>query len=459
MGWQDDSSPVPDWQSQSTPVDAAPAAPTQGGFVPGRVGGYQVPGLASVHNFLNAMGDTATYGLPDTVIAGIHKLTGAGPTGEQARADTQASRNAIGPYASMGADLLGYGVGGGSAGVGKALLGLTGRDVGGRMAAGAIEGGGNALAGSLGHGDTDPESLGKSLIGGTITGGLTGGLPAAHDVPQTRGTPDLMNDAHDAWAKTYGASVQPRDVTSAIARTHLSLTPGEQGLITPSTLAVINRQAEIAGKSPKLTGNDLKKFQDAIMGSTRDERELKVVGKFRDALDSAYGPQAQWAVASANMATRRAKTSGELSDLKLNPKGAPAAVTNMLEKNPGFYSHIRSTLDPIAAMSNPTLGQDIKNRLIAAGIGAAGGAALSTVVGGNPMGEAAAGAALGALKSRGTASIKNKPIINSILAAKHQNATGDRFPPSAFSPSNPYATIPSDLLRKLGYAEGAAGKY
>lgn len=444
-----------------TPVDhdpfaTAPANPKA--YVPGQIAGYQVPGLATLEGAGQAAADTGTYGLADTIVGGIHKLTGAGPTGDQARADTQAQTANLNPFVRAGMDVLGYAAGGGAAGIGESLARLLGRGIGGRMAAGAVEGGGSTLAGSLGHGETDPDKLGKDAIVGTLTGGLVGGLPSVKATPNTPSTADKMNDAYNAWQKTYGVSVNPSDVSAAIVKAHLGLTPGERTLMAGPTDSVINKVLRESQGHNSLSGNDLKKFQDAIMGSTRDPTALHVAGKFKDSLDNAYGPQAQPTVTAANRATNVAKTSDEIDQWLANPKGAPAAVGKALADNPGYYRGVTSALQPIAGMANQTLGQEIKSRLATAAVGAGLGYGASTLTGGNPTGETITGAVLGALKGRGTAALRNAPISRGLLAAKHLNATGVNLPPSAFSQSGPMTTAPSDLLKKFIYSQGAAGR-
>ena len=149
------------------------------------------------------------------------------------------------------------------------------------------------------------------------------------------------------------------------SRLRRGLTPGEQVLLDPSTQAAINRTAKTAYQSPSLSGNDLKKFQDAIMSSTNDPQALRIAGKYKDALDSAYGPQAQPVVAAANRATNVAKTSDEIDQWLANPQSAPKAVAGALAKNPGFYTNIRSALQPIADKAvEPTLSQVIQQKIL-----------------------------------------------------------------------------------------------
>lgn len=414
-------------------------------YVPGQIGGVQIPGLATLDNATRVAQDAMTFGGADALSGGT------------ARADTAAARENLGPIASGAADIAGYAAGPGELTAGTSLARLLGGSVLARAAGGAAEGGVGAALGTVGHGDTDPADIAKAGGVGLGVGALTGMLPLPRELPHSSSTADLQNDATSAWRGPSGMPVAPNDVGNALAQVHLNLTPGERVLMGGKLNGKINDAMREATSTNSLSADDVNKFQSAIMDAARSPKEQRVAGKFSDALEGTYG-QSQPAIDAARTATSRAKTSDELDQLIADPKSAPQAVTGMLAKNPGLYAHIQEALQPIADMANPTLGQTIKDRILQHGLGAIGGAAAGAI--GGPIG---IGAALGAIRSpvtgAVTTAVRQKPIISALKAARHMNATGDMLPPSAFSIPSRGVTIPSALLRQSGYAAGATGVY
>lgn len=441
--------------------DAAAAPPSDPkAYVPGQVAGYQVPGLATVANVANVAGDAGTFGLPDTIMGGLHRLLGGGVTADQARSDTQAARTQLGPVASAGADILGYAAGGGAAGVGESLAKLLGTSLGGRMTAGAVEGGGATLAGSLGHGETDPEKLGKDAIVGTVTGGLVGGLPSPRALPNTPTTADMAAIEKGKWAGPDSTPMNPSDVSQAIMNVHLGLKPKEvSGMAGPLENQINTISRTIAG-SNRVSADDVAAWQKQIMSAARGDTQKRIAGQFSDALDGTLGSAGPM-VDAANSATNARKTSGELDKLLVDPQGAPGAVRSLLANKGQFYSpEMQAMLGQVGGMDQQSLGKVIAEKAIRAGLGAATGYGIGAVTGGSPGSDAAL-AIGGALHGYGSAgaikAMRARPINNALKAAQHFNNTGVNLPPSAFTAPSGMLTAPSDLLKKYIYSQGASG--
>ena len=150
-----------DAQAGAAPAPAAAAAPAPGNPL------FALHGPDKAGEFLHTAIDSGMFGLQDTIGGKIASLYG-GPNADQLRAQTQAGRQDIGPIASGLADLTGYALGPGKFGAGARIAEGIGGGIAARMAGGAVEGGGAALAGTAGHGDVDPNDLGKATMYGTL---------------------------------------------------------------------------------------------------------------------------------------------------------------------------------------------------------------------------------------------------------------------------------------------------
>jgi len=425
-------------------------------YVPGQIAGYQVPGLATLENFGNRAADTMTAGLPDTIAGALGRLTG-GPNADQMRAATEAGKEQLGPIASTAADIIGY-TASGAPKAGAALARLLGGGLAARMASGAVEGGATSLAGSLGHGETDPEALGQSLALGTAIGGATGVLPAGRKQVHTPSTSDLKFNAETAWQWPQNTQVNPNDVSTALVNTHLNLTPGERRLMgskVDKTVQGIMKDAQVNS----LTADDVSKFQDVIMEAANSKKKRRIAGLFTDALENTLGPEVQ----RARTATNIAKTSGELDALIADPATAPAKVKGMLAKQSQYYQTdpaLPDMLESIAAKDKPepSIGRQVSLALGKHALGAAAGTGIGYVTGGGLPADLA-GAALGAAVPAAFYKNRMGAIRNSLLAAKHLNATGMKLSPNNFAGPSPIGTLLSELIRNAPRAPGMAGSY
>jgi hypothetical protein len=315
-------------------------------------------------------------------------------------------------------------------------------------AAGGVEQGGLAAAGTAGQGGSASDIAKSAEIGGGIglIAGAGGGAKPSEPAPSTA---DLEQAAEAKWAPTRNAPVVPDDVANALGTTRLGLQPGERASLSGNFNAKLNDVEREASGTNSLSASDVADFQKALLNATRNSMDRKVANQFSTALDATLG-QAKPLVDQARQATNVAKTSSELDDLLRDPASAPTAVQGMLAKKPGFYNSqpgLSDALTQIGQMGQPSVTGDI-----ARGLGRRAAHAAAGYMLGGPIGAVAAGALI---KPAGAA-VSNRPITNALLAAQHLNATGTPLvKPGLLAPLAPLGA----LARRGNYAAGASGLY
>jgi hypothetical protein len=330
---------------------------------------------------------------------------------------------------------------------------------------GAAEQGTIAATGSAGHGGSASDDLKAGLIG-AVTGAATG-PGGSKTTPVTPPTSDLEQLNKTAWTKAENTPVNPQAVANQLGWTKQNLTPGERTVMSGGLGTAVNKAGREALNSKSMSADDVSKFQDALWNAARNDVGLwrspadqMLASKFSGALDTALGP-ALPVVQEANKATGAMKTGKEIDNWLTNPSAAPKQIQGALAKDPDFYNHqpgLREQLTNIAAKAKPdpsvsqAVGSEIAKRLT----GAAIGTGASYAFGGGLPGDLA-GAAVGAAIPSAVSKFKTNQIRNSLLAAKHLNATGLKLDPSEFGSGTVQSGL--DLLRQGAYGAGAAGKF
>jgi hypothetical protein len=380
------------------------------------------------------------------------------------------------PYTGAGEALgmAGTGAGAEAAGAGRAIAGAAEPYIGKAMSpgvaaflanrlGGAAEQGAIGAAGAAGQGGSAGD-VAKAFGVGGATGAVLG--PGGRGVPNTPSTDALRQTEKAAWNTAENTPVDPQAIANALGWTKRGLTPGEQALMSGGLGSAVNKAGSAALKAPSMSVDDVSKFQDAMWNAARNEvgairstADQRLAAKFSGALEGALGPSASSVLRDANQATNVSKTGSEIDDWLANPNTAPKAIQGALAKDPDLYQTQPGLLERLTAIGQKaspdrTVSQEVASALAKRAGGAILGGGASYLVGGGLPGNLAGVAVGAALPSAGTQWRANQ-IRNSLLAAKHLNATGVTLPSSAFAQPGQI----SDALRQAGYGMGASGRY
>ena len=421
--------------------------------------------LSKLHNaavggnqFNRVLQDSATFGGLDKA----QSLVPGSPSVDQLRAQTEQSRKDIGPVASGVADIAGYAAGPGELKVGEGVGNLIGRGIVGRIGGSAVEGGGAAALGTLGHGDTDIGDIGKAAGVGGLIGGVTGALPGgAGERPTTPSTADLQSTASGLYKPLESKVYQSPDVAAALDKVGANVSQGLQSKISSNLADQIDRINRIVSKGGGTTASDIADFRSSLQGASRGKPDQAIVGQYLAELEKRVGPSMAAKINQAAGASNVAKTSGEIEGWAADPSGAPKAVRSALADNPQFYQSQPGLFDALSAIGkkggDPSLITKLRDYAVRGAVGGGLGYGAGYLMGGNPGQSAVEGAMTGVVAPHVIKAAGSVPIRNSLLAAQHLNATGMKVDPSVYT--NMGLQVPGMLARQTGYGLGAAGAF
>jgi hypothetical protein len=453
------------WSKYSgAPSNAAPA-PTASSSTPAVPPGYQspswLPGAGWLHKVSNIYDDAATAGFADTATAKVGDLlrsigiSNATPDVGTLRAQTQQNRTDVGPIASGVTDVLGYGTGLGKVGAGEALASRFGGGLLARAGGSAAEGAAASGLGTVGHGDTDINDIGKSMAIGGVTGLVTGALPGSTPKLNTPTTAELKLIAQNKFTPLENTYLNAGNVGKQFNAADASVSPGSRVAMSPSLQGTVDDINQQIVNNRILTADDLAKFQRSLMKSARGPQDQELAGRYVSSLDTALGPHAP-AVADANAATNVAKTSRDIDTWLSDPANAPKAISSALAKRPQLYQSQPGLFDALneVGQSQPGLWSKFGGKVGGALAGAAIDATGEYLGGQNPISGAITGGLTGLLLGHAGDKFAVGPTRARLLAAQHLNATGTPAPPRS-----PILGPLGDFSRTAGYAAGSSGAF
>ena len=460
---------------------AAPAAP--------EVPWFSATGNDKIGEFVGKMGDAATMGLAAKAQDALGFAQG--PHGETVAQQVANAGKDIGPIASGVADVAGYGLGAGSLGVGEGIGALAtsgiakgiGENIASRVAGRAIgagvEGAGSTIVGAAGHDENlTAGDLLKSTLLSAGTAALTPNLGAGSKAKEPSPTAGLNAAKKTAFDPLDTVHYNSSDIQPGFDGVTPSLSSGDRVARSTDLKAAVNdvsqEMKDKATAGGTITADDIAKFQRTVQGAATNPQDALIAKQYSDALTNSLktarplttgslspGTNVADAVSAANTAANKAKTSGEIDDwitqAQRNPGKVPDAVDKQITNNPQFYQGGVGDMLRDVANSKPGLMSKIGGKVGYGLANAAIDAAGNYIAGGNPIVGAITGGLGGTILGHGSDQYRAGDLVNKLAAARHFNATGQKFSPESFGKGVPVLGPLTAYATKVPAALGASG--
>ena len=500
MGWQDD--PVvgadnqPATKSSGSGWQNDPVAGVKDGG--GAVQTPKAPTYGADEGWGQYAGDiayraanTGTLGALDYANAGVHAIEGEGYgdalTKIQKQNDEWAANH---PYAALGADVAGYGLGAGKFGAGAKIATKLGGSLLARAAGAGAENVGATLVSdelkSQGAVNQDPGSLLKDLAisgaVGTVSGAIPGGKGKLADIPSP--TTDLRTAANAAFAPLKNVEFHPGDIGPAYDGAVNSISSGQKvkldGDFKAKMTEISQEMADKYKNNKPITADDIASYGQALRDNASGPLEQSVAGDLDNALHGAVknanptgttqtGPQVSQAIKDANAAAEQKNASQNIDDwIQQAQRGkaasVPDAINTKLDNNPGFFQSQPGLRDALTDAAQPP--GTVSKLLMAAAHPAADaaiGAGAGYFLGGQDLGssilEGAATGIGGAALRHGVGQARTNNLVNKLAAARHLNAYGQTVSPSDFRQGNRVLSPLATYAPRVGAGVGVSNLF
>ena len=431
--------------------------------------------------------NTGSLGALDYANAAGHWATGDGFSDSLAKIHKENDEwQANHPYAAVGADVAGYGLGLGKVGIGAKIGARLGEGLLARMGGAALEGAGTGVIADEAH-SAGQASVGDLLktaaISGTV-GGITGAIPGEKGALAGGESPKPILDAvkDSAYKPLESTHYDP----SAIANDFDALKSGLSAKQSSGMGEALDTQIDKISRSiadkqkagQSVTADDVANFQNQLKGAAKSDVDIRIAQQFTDGLSDTLkttkplytplsGPAEIAAQAkSANAAALKANTNNDIEGWMKQAQGGDTAETQSairkkLDDSPNFFPTVGDQL--AAASQKPGLVSQIAMKA-AHPVGDAlvsGGAEY--MFGGHDIGSAlaagAAGAAGGVVLSHSLSQARTNDLVARLAQARHINANGSAPPLSAFKPGVPVLGPLGAYARRGAPALGASGAF